>query len=468
MVIQVERDKFESLQNFVIVADSEKNSQETLPSSCANWIKATVKSSTGFVEVCTQDFRPKLAKHVVDLEQEHREALQSLKEASEALGEPSNQILSALSNLSNYLNDPNPPEDPWINELTVRHFSARLLDSKATYLEILYRVYSQARHLNNDLEERLTEFSSEFLSILERFSLAVLDEKEPTTSHFLNSTSPFSSGFNEPKFSTWQIILKSYSLDYDWKLQCPPLDGFLSTLYTHLKSLGAPINIITPSTSCSGGLPQIFPDSALKFGFLQKSVSGLLSRSWQPFFAVLQPATGFLHLYKVNSSPKSCEGNLLVPTPGTLYTKASLHDLNLLAAQFFLSSPHQPAAISPQTLTPTFSVKVANCKAVASDPASFTFSIRSQGEKINLRAFCEEELVNWVIFLNEQRSTTKNEAKKTPKSSESPKSSEYSSSPKSPSPKSLSDDSNSSETSSEALPSAPAHAPIVDLENPWN
>lgn len=458
MVLELERNKSEALGSFSSVNPSE------LPKLCDSWIKSKASSSSAFVQICSKDFRPKLAKQVDDLNLEHRDALNSLKAAANDLKEPSQKILNALNDLFHFFKGEASSIDPWLNELTVRHYSARFLDQKSIYLETLHKIYIQIRHLSSDLEHKFTDLADEFLRILERFHLAEGGDISDFSTEFQDQ------GYND--LSMWQTILKNYSLDYDWKLQCPPLDGFLSTLYTYLKSLGA--NLSSPITANShNGLPQIFPETCLKFGFLQKSVSGLISRSWQAFFAILQPVTGYLHLYKVNTI-KSVEGNLLVPSPGSPYTKAALHDLNLLASQFFLASTHQPAAISPQSLTPHISIHVTGCKAVASDPSNFTFSIKTTSTsgggsngKINLRAFCEEEFVNWVIFLNEQITNKPKEISNDfdldSKSSSSLESSEESQSQNFDHIPAL--DTSQFSSKSEIISNS---TPIVDLENPWN
>ena len=418
-------------------------SADLIPVDSFSWLERTESSSSAFVTIYNQDFRPKLARELVDLEQEHHDAISSLNDAYTCLSLPAQKILSGLDDLL----VENPAKDPWLCELTVRHNSAQYLEHKAAYLDVLYRIYSQVRHLNGESDHKLTALSNEFVLILERFSLDF--------NNFPNSSTQTST-------SMWQDILKEYSLDYDWKLQCPPLDGFLCTLYTHLKSLGARITI----NSSNSDLPKIFPETFLRFGFLQKSVSGLLSRSWQVLFAILQPATGYLHLYR--AKPSGTEGNILLPSPDNHYTKSTLHDMNLHAAQFFLQSPHHPASISAQTLTPCHSVKVKNCKTVASDPFSFTFLIRGEGLKMSLRAFCEEEFVNWVIFLNENGPTASPKPKQKSidrKNFENDKSPDIQSDSSSP----QSYDSYTT-TPTEASPSVSSStiAHVPDIENPWS
>lgn len=445
----------------------DKVKSEHLPSNCVQWIKTISTASADFVVLFTEDFRPKVAKELADIEQEQREALKSLKEAQETVKETSAIILKNLNDLLAFFKQKKLTtlHDPWINELSIRHFSAKFLDKKSEYLVTLYRVYTQIRHLNSELTHKLAFLSDEFMRILERFGLAPIDEKSPQIDFAplsLNSRTTTSS-----QSTQWENVLKSYSLDYEWKLTCPPLDGFLSTLYNHLKSLGAQITIET-----GAAVPKIFSESFLRFGFLQKSVSGILTRSWQVNFAILQPSTGFLHLYKiVNKNTAGPEGNLLVPTPGNSYTKSSLHDLNVLATQFYLQSPHQPASISPQSLTPFLSVPIGpNCKIVASDPETFVFLIKPPGgEKVTLKAFCEEEFVDWVIHLNE---TVKRTPKTTPKLANS--SPVIESSPKSTSsdsdasPVLSSTSTSSSEAQTQTATTTSTFASVaVDLENPW-
>lgn len=469
----------------------DKLKSESLPSKCSNWIKTTSTASADFVVLFSSDFRPKLAKELADIEEEQRDALKCLKEAQDSVGQFSDVILKNLKELLIYFkHEKAGANDPWINELTIRHFSAKFLDRKAEYLVTLYRIYTQIRHLHTELNHKLAVHSDEFLRILERFDLA---QSKKAVDHQIDFGSL---AIANKSSGNWDSVLKNYSLDYDWKLTCPPLDGFLSTLYTHLKSLGASFSLEIDNEN----VPKIFSENSLRFGFLQKMVSGILTRNWQVNFAILQPSTGFLHLYKVNKdSSNNCNsnsnvssGNLLVPSIGNSYTKSSLHDLNILATQFYLQSPHHPAAISPQTLSPSLSVPLAsNCKIVASDPAAFVFSIKPPGgEKVNLKAFCEEEFVDWVIFLNEtvkktkvgSKSSTTTHVKGTEDASiknithsKTTTITTYTNDTKSPSSSSSSSDSSTpvdseiivqiqQNTTSSTFSSV---APIVDLENPW-
>ena len=450
VVMELEREKAESFASF---------ESEFLPANCSSWLKVTSAISADFVKVYSEDFRTKLAKELADLQQEQRESLECLKEASTNLKEPSHLILKHLNILLAHFSGSAAckhfNEDPWINELAVRHNAALFLDQKAKYLNVLYRIYTQIKHLHVELSLKLNSLSEEYFRILERFGMSAGDDAEIDN----NIVNPFGQSV-----STWDdLVLKQYSLDYDWKLECPPLDGFLSSLFSNLKSLGASLSLQMRKNS---SIPKIFSDQFLRIGFLQKSVSGLLSRSWQVYFVVLQPSTGFLHFYKTSTS--SGTANLLVPAIGTPYTKNSLQDLNLLAIQFFLQNPHQPAHLSPQILAPSLSFALSQeSKVVASDPETFTLVLRpNSSEKVTLRAFCEEEFVDWVIFLNE---VIKLERSQVYSPTESPRTgSPRNGSPRNESPRNESHIVLNEPQSQSISAQSTAPAPIVDLENPWN
>ena len=446
MVMELEKQKAESFAAF---------KSEFLPTNCSSWLKLTSAPSADFVKVYNEDFRSKLAKELVDLQQEQRDSLTCLREARDKLNEPSRIILKNLNILlALFTNDSKTPHstDPWITELAVRRNAALFLEQKANYLSILYRIYSQVKHLHFELSRKLADLSDEYFRILERFGMSTTNE----------NVNPFGSNLS----STWDdLILKQYSVDYDWKLECPPLDGLLFTLFSNLKSLGAEISLqITKSSS----IPRIFSEQFLRIGFLQKSVSGIISRSWQVYFVILQPSTRYLHFYKTSSSSSNnANTNLLVPSIGTSYTKASLQDLNLLATQFSLQNPHQPASLSPQILTPSMSFSLSKeSKAAAGDPGTFTFVLRaSSNEKITLRAFCEEEFVDWVISLNEVIKSCAVESKHENDEIKNRKDSKDSLS--SPSISGTSP-SISEPQEQESAPYVQPSAPIVDLENPWS
>ena len=464
----MERGKGESFSSF---------KPDFLPANCSSWLKKTSASAADFVQVYSEDFRTKLTRELVDLQQEQRDSLTTLKAAYSQLKEPSKTILSNLNILFRHfaLKSPSPTTggtDPWLNELAVRHNAAIFLELKSNYLCVLYTIYTQVKHLHSELSHKIAALSAEYFGILERFGMSA--RSSDVAEGLLD---PFGGGGGGGAVSTWdEAVLQQFSLDYEWKLECPPLDGFLSTLFNNLKALGAELSLqISKTTS----IPKIFHEKLLRFGFLQKSVSGLLSRSWQVFFVILQPSTGFLHFYKISSSTStststSSAGNLLVPTIGTIYTKSSLQDLNLLASQFFLQNSHQPAALSPQLLTPSLSFALSpDSKAAASDPGTFTLILRpNSSEKVTLRAFCEEQFVDWVIFLNEAaKSENKTGASCEHGSAQQTRETHQTAhiAPITHPSHTIIPSGSLEPASAEAaaVNFAPS-APIVDLENPWN
>ena len=261
----------------------------------------------------------------------------------------------------------------------MRRNAALFLEQKANYLNILYRIYSQVKHLHFELSRKLADLSEEYFRILERFGMS-------TTIENMNNVNPFGSNI-----VTWDdLILKQYSLDYDWKLECPPPRRSPFHLFSNLKSLGAALSLqITKSSS----IPRIFSEQFLRIRFLQNQFRGSLVDRGKFFFVILQPSTRYLHFYKTSSSSSSSinSTNLLVPSIGTSYT-ASLQDLNLLASQFF--------SFKIRTNPPAFPHKSLRL------PCPFHFQrnpkrlqvIRellrlfwaNSNEKITLRAFCEE------------------------------------------------------------------------------
>ena len=422
---------------YIVVHDLEQDkansfkalSSDLLPSTCTTWITSSSSSSTNFCTIYTADFRPKLVEKLTEIREEAAEALKGLNKSGKRLVEPNELITKNLKVIQDFFKRPlsKLTTDPWLNDLAIRHHSARFLNLNSSHLQILHQTYHQVKKLHTELALNIHQFCNQFFEIYSRFVPLVKSEKSIVGADFGIESGNFD-GFglmysNTSVQSQWKNILKTYSLDYDWNLECPPLDGFLSTLYTtHLKSHGISLNISTSSHL----LPQIFSEESLRFGFLQKTNSGILNlnRSWQTYFAIFQPITGFLHLYKATSlsnsnsnlnttDSSSCtisNGNLLIPSSicnssnnNAGYSKSSLQDLNILATQFFLQSTHNPASISPHVLTPNYSISIKkDSKVTATDPTNFAFSIRpAEGtDKMTLRAFCEEEFVDWVIFLN--------------------------------------------------------------------
>lgn len=454
------------------LALGELQTDSVLPDSCNKWIGGKSSNSSAFVTCYTQDFRPKLAEEIQSLQQETSEALEALKRTTNSMDEPAEVILKHLKLLLKHFKSAM-NTDPWLHELAIRHHSARFLVEKAKYLECLHKTYIQVRALNNESSLKLERFSLDFFEIVCRFDRGSADlfESAPGV-----EPQPFNS-------SHWTELLHTYSLDYEWTLACPPLDGFLSTLYTHLKSHGAVFPRLSNGTSEEVQLPAIFSEESLRYGFLQKSVSSLLSRSWQCNFCILQPSTGFLHLYKESllSSNDGGNGHLLVPSSlgsSGNYSKTSLNDINSLAFQFLMQNPHYPAFVAPELLTPSLSIPIrgTDCKIVATDPDNFAFLVRpGRADKIVLKAFCEEEFVDWVIALNEVASNKTNTKSTSPTpqqkyvntSNASLETQSYGTCTSNQTTStSTSSSSDSSPQLSQQRPISAA-PPIVDLENPW-
>lgn len=458
MVNELEEDRAESLK--ALLEDSPQSQANSLPESCNRWISEQTVNSSAFVTCFTQDFQPKLLEHAKTLANETAQTLASLKHTASDMDEPANLVLKHLNFLHSHFTTDGPSADPWIHELAIRHHSARFLERKEKYLETLLAAFVQVRSLSSECNFKLQNFSNDFLNLLNRFNLNN------------NNNNPASPNIQTTHQNTsWQSILEAHNLNYDWTLLAPPLDGFLSTLFTHLKSQISSSKIPHLNHQFSqcpdSALPSIFSQESLRFGFLQKSVSSLLiARSWQCNFCILQPETHFLHLYKEssltqkNSSPAN--GHLLVPNPNSCsYAKSTLNDINSLALQFLLQNPHQPACIAPEILSPSMSIHIGQAsKIIATNPDNFVFQIKGP-EKIVLKAFCEEEFVDWVIALNKVSSPSKETNNSKTKES---KSSTPSNSPKTESTTETTTKIESSDppqsTDSFAIP-----APIV--ENPW-
>ncbi len=312
--------------------------------------------------------------------------------------------------LLQYLKHPSATDsDPWIHEISLRHGAAVFLEEKDGFLSTLQQLFNQTRLCDAEMEQQMDRLRFAFFTRIRQSQRIIAAQTDAIINVEVEVSDLHSGSYNSPQpgfqmlteSSHWQEILECYSLSHEWSLQVAPLDGFLSSLFNFLKSACEDDNqLVQTQINLVDRLPRLIPDSSLRSGFLIRPTKGLLSRSWNACYVVLQRDTRFLHIYKPAFSAQVGVGHVHLPQSGNSYDKQTITDLNALAEQF-LHASHHPGGIDALLCTPHSSLRLTSDCGIGSDPVSGAFSIKTLHEKITLRAFCEEDMVDWVISLKE-------------------------------------------------------------------
>lgn len=369
---------------------------------CGKWSEAVIRESGEFSQFFDSEFSIELNKQREKLSIHFKRARQLVQAGNDKLQPLTTLLTRHLQSLSR-----SSQTDPWIHEVSIRHHSALYLQAKEAHLQDLQVLFNETRMNDAELYLQLANLKARFFSRLRQCQRVIAAETEqligedgePSDLHRGSFLATPQTNYQTPYESEqWAAVLEQYSLAYEWTLQVPPLDGFLCTLYNILKSSSD--SDVQLSISNRDHLPRLIADDGLRAGFMIRSSKGLISRSWNPCYAILQKHTKFLHVYKPSFSSLSGAGHVHVPQPGNQYDKHTLSELNALAEQF-LYSQHQPGSIDGLLLNPYTSVHLGPDSSVSSDPSSCTLSLKVGGDKLDLRAFCEEDMVDWVITFKE-------------------------------------------------------------------
>ncbi len=378
---------------------------------CPPWTETIIKEATSLIEFYELDFVKELNEQQQKLMSQIKEAQLRLHQASAALV-PHTRFLSEHSRaLLHFLRNPHSlgDSDPWIHEISMRHGAATFLREKESFLSTLQELFNQTRLCDAEMEQQMERLRFAFFSRIRQSQRVIAAQTDFIIGQEVGAADVHAGSYNSPQpgfqmlteSSQWQQILAAYSLSHEWQLQIAPLDGFLSFLFNFLKSACEDVDEpIHTQLDPEDRLPRLLPDAAIKSGFLMRPTKGLLSRSWNTCYAVLQKETRFLHIYKPSFTAQAAVGNVHVPQPGSSYSKQTISDLNSLADQF-LHASHHPGGVDRLLCSPHVSIKLTPDCGIGSDPVSGAFSIKTVQDKVTLRAFCEEDMVDWVISLKD-------------------------------------------------------------------
>lgn len=407
---------------------------------CTAWTGSVVKEAQALVDFYEQEFAPdlheqqaKLAAQIKDAQTRLHRASASLLPHTQFLSEHSRALLKFLKGAQSIAND---ADDPWIHEVAIRHGAALFLEAKESFLTVLQELFNQTRLCDAETEQQLYRLQVTFFRHLRQSQRVIAAQTdllaglELSDAADLHAGTYFSSGSGHvltTESTHWQQTLADYSLAHDWTLQAAPLDGFLSTLFNYLKSAcedeqpqisatdrppqqqiqtsvtgRSQLHLQQIQISTTDRLPRLIPEGSLRCGFLMRPSKGLISRAWHTCYAVLQRETRFLHIYKPTFSDAAPGvGHVHVPRPGdSSYSQQTISSLNSLAEQF-LHGSHQPGGLDRLLFNPFVSIRIGPDCSVGSDPSLGAFTVKTALEKITLRAFCQEDMVDWVIAIKE-------------------------------------------------------------------
>ena len=280
--------------------------------------------------------------------------------------------------------------DPWLEHAALRHHCAQWCHKHAAALDELLRALELLRTQDAQLARARAQLAHDFFTRHAQHQAALLHAAEPLLGPYAPVPVPHVPvSPAHDAAADWDGVLKAHGLTAGDVQQLAAPRSHVALCAQLLDARG-----IARDTALL--------EAPVRVGFLLKpSAALLLARTWGVALAVFCPHTRFMHVYSL-AKGASCasdpwDGQVMAPDPAQAYAPAALADLNALAHAFFFA-PHHPAGLSPVLLSPGYSVDVAS--AAASDPASCAFSVRSRhGDKFSFRAFCEEDMVDWVLAL---------------------------------------------------------------------
>lgn len=316
-------------------------------------------------------------------------------------------------------------KDVWLSELHLHGQIESFLEEKRKYCRILGEIYSETRVLNSDCSRRLAEVIAEHFTVKSKHLLAQTELMKDVT-RGIEAVEPE---------SEWQSALVRARLDYEWKLEAPPIDGFTQSVLQQIscaiygsvqpntdRSTPASPLARAPSSSVS-----VRPVKIVKAGYLMRP-GATFGPAWQVLFCVLTDSH-HLHLFhpetkKKSRSAKSAAGAspeqpYHVPSADDQLSQRHLADLNAAISTAWLGFMSRPGAspdewlrIDNRLLEPALSVPLFEGVSVAVEsPNEHIFSIQVPGSgsffgrsdrKHQMKSFLEEDMVDWCIALKDQ------------------------------------------------------------------
>lgn len=380
-------------------------------------------------------------------------------------------------------------KDVWLAELSLHGQVESFLAEKTLFCTSLQEIYTATRVLHADCARRLSSAIAEYFTVKGKQGLAAAELIQDVARGIAAV---------EPE-GEWHAALVRSRLDYEWKLEAPPQDGFTSS--------------VLQQVAAASGTGAAQPVRVLRCGLLMRPGS-TFGPAWAPIFCILTDSH-FLHGYAPETkkqrrkasapgSEASPEPAYRVPSVDDQVGARELGDMNMAISRAwlgFLSDSNRTGLqghlrIDGRLLEPVFSIALREGVTVSIEdgarddlawsilvPGGSGFFSRSE-RKYMFRSWAEEDMVDWCIALKAQIAAAMPVQMATPSS---PKATPAWTSPKDqPQSPTAIGNSLEPEHSTNDLPSpfdldapvirvAPAaqttaasDKPVFNLENPWD
>lgn len=324
-------------------------------------------------------------------------------------------------------------KDVWLSELQLHGQIESFLGEKDRFCRVLHELYTEVRLLNADCARRVEQVIVEHFTVKSKQGIAQIELMKDVC-RGIEAVEPE---------KEWQSSLVRARLDFEWRLEAPPIDGFTQSVLHQISNTILTAVSAGPSTSSMPSSPlarapsssiAVKPVKVIKSGYLMRPGS-TFGPSWQVLFFVLTDSH-YLHAYVPETKKKARKHSTSGGTPDLVYTVPSpddqlnqrqLHDTNLAISTAWLGflKPNAPAdewlKIDLRLLDPALTIPLFEGVQVAVDspnehewsvmvPGAGSFFGRSD-KKYHFKSFVEEDMVDWCIALKDQVSASIDEPK---------------------------------------------------------
>lgn len=308
--------------------------------------------------------------------------------------------------------------DVFITEQFLNAKVKLFLSEKSVFSTLLTDLYRDTKNLEDFATLKMSSIVSDILTVKGKQNSASAD--------FLLSdcvpTLVINEGATQPPTPEWTEALLDHKLDWEWSLEVPPFDGFISCTYANISSSLLSTAISEASNSARKNSSVVCvpmrPVRIERSGFLMRS-GGTFGKSWNVFFCILTDS-GFLHLYGSPETPSS-QGKYRTPGSNMNLHARALNELNAQALRFWRHDPEidqysklsAPNASIPIMHPGTSAVPesgpgsgATSLGSVMNTPIEHVFVINVPGgtsffsrseKKYTFRSFLEEDMVDWCI-----------------------------------------------------------------------
>lgn len=395
----------------------------------------TLGQLDGLREDCktkTKDVRERLGRLQRDVSKEQEGLLKSMKEHERIWTIKLESTAAKAESLNNgeqqsSANSEMLTKDVWLSELLLHSQIESFLQEKGKFCQELMSIFLEVKGMDKEWAGKLSQIIAENCIVKSKQSILANGQ--------LQDVSRMMRGIDAD--SEWSHALTKARLDYEWRLEAPPTDGFTFTVLNQIsceifgsiaESRGG---ISSPLASAPSAAISVKPVTIKKSGYLMRAGSGF-GKSWNVLFWVLTDSH-FLHAYtpekKKSRRRPSVDGaspqTISLPSYDDQMTKRHLADLNAEISQAWLGplapmTPYLAAAVpvvgqsmrvDSRLLEPILSIPLFDGVSVAVEsPSENVFVIQVPGSggffgrserKYMLKSFLEEDMVDWCIALKE-------------------------------------------------------------------